>query len=244
MNNIKFIIPILSGLSTIIGVIPTYFNKINQDKVINSALSFSLGVMLTISIISLIPEAIYYQNQINIVTIIITLIFVILGAIISQLTDNFINTKINNNNLYKLGIISIIALILHNIPEGITTYLTTSTNYKLGLKLSLAIALHNIPEGISIAIPLFYSTNNRKKAFLLTLISGLSEAFGTLLAYLFIKEVNNLVMSFILAITAGIMIHLSLYELYPNIKLYKNKKITYLYTLLGITVILICHYFL
>ena len=215
MNNIKFIIPILAGLSTIIGVIPTYFNKINQDKVINSALSFSLGVMLTISFISLIPEAIYYQNQINIVTIIITLIFVILGAIISQLTDNFINTKINNNNLYKLG-----------------------------LKLSLAIALHNIPEGISIAIPLFYSTNNRKKAFILTLISGLSEAFGTLLAYLFIKEVNNLVMSFILAITAGIMIHLSLYELYPNIKLYKNKKITYLYTLLGITVILICHYFL
>jgi ZIP family zinc transporter len=178
------------------------------------------------------------------VTVIITLIFVVLGAIISQLTDNFINTKFNNNNLYKLGIISIIALILHNIPEGITTYLTTSTNYKLGLKLSLAIALHNIPEGISIAIPLFYSTKNRKKAFLLTLISGLSEAFGTLLAFLFIKEVNNLVMSFILAITAGIMIHLSIYELYPNIKLYKNKKITYLYTLLGIIVILICHYIL
>ena len=244
MNNIKFIIPILAGLSTIIGIIPTYFNKINQDKVINSALSFSLGVMLTISIISLIPEAIQYQFQINIVTVIITLIFVVLGAIISQLTDNFINTKFNNNNLYKLGIISIIALILHNIPEGITTYLTTSTNYKLGLKLSLAIALHNIPEGISIAIPLFYSTKNRKKAFLLTLISGLSEAFGTLLAFLFIKEVNNLVMSFILAITAGIMIHLSIYELYPNIKIYKNKKITYLYTLLGIIVILICHYIL
>ena len=244
MNNIKFLIPILAGLSTIIGIIPTYFNKINQDKVINSALSFSLGVMLTISIISLIPEAIQYQFQINIVTVIITLIFVVLGAIISQLTDNFINTKFNNNNLYKLGIISIIALILHNIPEGITTYLTTSTNYKLGLKLSLAIALHNIPEGISIAIPLFYSTKNRKKAFILTLISGLSEAFGTLLAFLFIKEVNNLVMSFILAITAGIMIHLSLYELYPNIKLYKNKKITYLYTLLGIIVILICHFIL
>ena len=227
-----------------LGIIPTYFNKISQDKIINKSLSFSLGVMLTISLISLIPEAISYQNQINTVTIIITLIFVVLGIILSQLIDNFINTKINNNNLYKLGIISIIALILHNIPEGITTYLTTTTNYKLGLKLSLAIALHNIPEGISIAIPLFYSTNNRKKAFFLTLISGLSEAFGTLLAYLFIKEVNSLVMSFILAITAGIMIQISLYELYPNIKQYKNKNTTYLYTSLGILVILICHFFL
>lgn len=244
MNTIKFIIPILAGLSTMLGIIPTFFNKINQDKIINKALSFSLGVMLTISLISLIPEAISYQYQINTVTILITLIFVILGIILSQLIDNFINTKINNNNLYKLGIISIIALILHNIPEGITTYLTTSNNYKLGLKLSLAIALHNIPEGISIAVPLYYSTNNRKKAFVLTLISGLSEAFGTLLAYLFIKEVNNLVMSFILAITAGIMIQISLYELYPNIKIYKNKKTTYLYTSLGILVILICHFFL
>ena len=236
----KLIIPIIASLSTIIGIIPTYFSKEKQDEIINKSLSFSLGIMTTLSFISLIPEAFSYQKNINIPIIIIILIFIILGIILSQLIDYYLNNKINNN-LYKLGIISIIAMILHNIPEGITTYLTTQENYKLGLKLSIAIALHNIPEGISIAVPIYYSTKNRFKAFILTLFSSLSELFGTLIALLFIKDTNPLIMTFILSITAGIMIQISLYEIYPNIKQYKNKKITYKYIIIGIITMLICH---
>ena len=221
-----------------LGIIPTFISDKYKNKIINFSLSFSAGTMITLSFFSLLIESFY-----SIKNILLVLIFINLGIIISIIIDKIISKK-TNNTLYKVGITSLIALILHNIPEGIITFISSNNNFKLGVTLSIGIALHNIPEGISIAVPIFHATNSRKKAFLLTLISGLSEAFGTLIAYLFIKEVNNLVMSFILAITAGIMIHLSLYELYPNIKLYKNKKITYLYTLLGITVILICHYFL
>ncbi len=58
-----------------------------------------------------------------------------------------------------------LAIVLHNIPEGIVTFLSASTNQKLGLSLALAISFHNIPEGISIAIPIYFSTKNKKKAF-------------------------------------------------------------------------------
>ena len=240
MNINTIIIPLISSLSTLIGIIPTYFNKEKQDNLINKSLSFSLGIILTLSIISLIPEAINYQKEINFPKIIIILIFIVLGIISSQLIDYNLNNNINNK-LYKLGLISIIAMTLHNIPEGITTYLTTSSNFKLGLKLSIAIALHNIPEGISIAIPIYYSTKNRFKAFFLTLLASLSELLGTIIAYLFIKEINPLIMSFILSLTAGIMIHISLYEIYPNTKQYNNKKITYKYIIIGIITMFICH---
>ena len=124
------------------------------------------------------------------------------------------------NNLYKLGIISMIALILHNIPEGMITFLTTSKNTSLGISLSLSIALHNIPEGMIISIPIYYGEGSRKKACFYTLIAALSEPFGALISYLFLYNINNFLFAILLSMTAGIMIYLSIYE----IKYYKEKK--------------------
>ena len=119
-------------------------------------------------------------------------------------------TKRNGKKLNML----MLSVTLHNIPEGITTFLTTTSNLKLGITLSLAIALHNIPEGIAIAIPIFYATKNRSKAFLYTVISGFSEFFGAIFAFLFLKEyLNFFLLSCLFGITAGIMIHISLTEL-------------------------------
>ena len=68
-----------------------------------------------------------------------------------------------------------IAIILHNVPEGIATFVATNSDVSLGISLAIAIAMHNIPEGISISIPIYYSTGSRKKAVLYTCISALSD---------------------------------------------------------------------
>lgn len=245
MNRIlfSFLITFLAGISTIIGVIPCYLNEKYKDQTISFSLAFSSGVMITISILSLIPETVSLLNKYFklIPLILICMIFIVGGILFSSLIDQKIEEKITNNHLYKLGIISIIVLMLHNIPEGITTFISTSTNVTLGLSLSLAIALHNIPEGISIAVPIYYATKNKKKAFLYTLISGFSEFFGAILAYLFIaKYVNNFILGMILAITAGIMTHIACYELLPNSLDYKNKKLTFGGFILGVIVMYIC----
>ena len=117
----------------------------------------------------------------------------ILMILIGYLLNTCINKKIaekgfNSSNLYRVGILSMIALMIHNLPEGILTFLSSSVDIKLGLKLSIAIMLHNIPEGIAIAVPIYYSTGSRGKAVINTLISGLSEPIGALLAYLFLYK--------------------------------------------------------
>ena len=230
----------ISSLATILGYLPIFINKKYQNKLIPLSLALSAGIMLTVSLISLIPESINYLNENNIILIILyTLIHINIGIIIVNILDKKID---NNNNLYKLGIISTIALILHNIPEGITTYLTTNINQDLGIKLSIAIALHNIPEGISIAIPIYYSTNDKKKAFFITLIAGSSELFGTILAHIFLKNIiSNTILSIVLSITAGIMINLSFKELIPKSLDSQNKKITIIGILLGIIIMIICN---
>lgn len=239
----SFLITFMAGISTIIGIIPCYLKEKYKDITISFSLAFSSGVMITISLLSLIPEASNLLGKIFrvIPLFLICAIFIVCGILFSAIIDKKIEEKFTKNKLYKLGLISVIVLMLHNIPEGITTFISTSTNVKLGLSLSLAIALHNIPEGISIAVPIFYATGNKKKAFLYTLISGFSEFFGAVIAYLFIaKYINNFILGMILAMTAGIMIHISMYELLPNSCSYKKKKITILGFLCGVMVMLMC----
>lgn len=242
MNITAFILTTLAGLSTLLGTIPIFI-KTKTNKIIIKALSFAAGVMITVSITDLIPEGINYLNKTFklIPTLLIISIFIVLGIIISMTIDKYIN-KNREGELYKVGIISMIAIILHNIPEGIATYLSSEFNFKLGLSLTIAIALHNIPEGISIAIPIYYGTKSRGKALIYTLFSALSEPLGALLAYLFLsKIINNNIMGILMSLIAGIMIQISFYELLPTSLKYKNKKQTIIYLLIGILFMIINH---
>lgn len=248
MNNImiSFLTTAIAGFSTIIGIIPCFFNENRKDKIIASSLAFSSGIMLTISIISLIPEATNTISKIYkpLPAFLISAIFIIIGVIISDTLDNAVEKK-ENNNLYKIGLISTLVLMLHNIPEGITTYLSTTINYSLGYKLAFAIALHNIPEGISIAVPIYYSTKSKKKALFYTIIAGFSELLGALIAFIFFKnQITPFLLSTILAITAGIMIHISIYEFLPNSFSYKKNKVTIYYFVLGILIMFLSEMFI
>lgn len=242
MNNVSFafILTILAGLSTMLGSI-FIFNKKNENIII-AALAFASGVMFTVSITDLIPES--YNLLINIFpkfpAIIYMLIFVVSGILFSMFIDKYIPT---DNSLYRVGVFAMLAIIIHNIPEGIATFMATNTNIMLGISLTIAIALHNIPEGISISIPIYYATNSKFKAIFYTFISAISEPFGALLTYLFLSNyINDRIMGFLFGLIAGIMIHISMYELLPTSKSYNKLSITWLFFILGLIVMLINHF--
>ena len=149
-----FILSFLAGLSTVIGSFIIYFDKNKNSKIVWISLSFAAGVMICVSITDLLPNS--FKTILNVTNIfprlILTLIFLVIGIIISMLIDKYLPSnyeKTNNKGLYKIGIISMVAIILHNIPEGIATFITSSNNLKLGITLTIAIALHNIPEDCS-----------------------------------------------------------------------------------------------
>jgi len=253
MNNIwySFLITSFAGFSTLIGILLIFFRFNNKNKVILSSLAFASGVMLTVSVVDLIPSAIngFLKEYCLIPTLLLTIIFVILGICMSILINKYIpdvgNIEDNQKGLFRVGLISMVAIILHNIPEGIATFMTTTQNIELGLSLALAIALHNIPEGISISVPIYYSTQSKFKAFLYTFVSGLSEPLGAIIAYLFLSPyVNDLIMSIILAVIAGIMTYIALYELMPASFKYNNIKLTLKYLVFGSFFMMICHFIL
>jgi len=245
-----FLLTILAGFSTMIGAIVIFIKKDNHDKIILSSLAFAAGVMITVSITDLIPESIVLlrENLSEISTILLCILGILLGIIISMLIDYYLpDTKINkaqDKSLFKVGIISMIAIILHNIPEGIATFVATNNDISLGISLAIAIAMHNIPEGISISVPIYYSTGSRKSAILYTFVSALSEPFGALITFLFLKNImNDVVLGILFAAIAGIMLQISTCELIPTAKKYKSTKYLIIYFLVG-TIFMLLKFFI
>lgn len=241
-----FILSFLAGVSTLVGALIIFFNKNKNNKTIVISLSFAAGVMITVSLFNLLPNCynMILKSSNVFPRIILTLIFMVSGIIISMLIDKYLptNDKEDKTGLYKIGIISMVAIVLHNIPEGIATFITSSNNIKLGITLTIAIALHNIPEGISIAVPIYHATNSKTKALIYSLISGMSEVFGSILAYLFLSPfINEHIMASLYAIIAGIMLHISIYELIPTAYNKSTLKPVLKYILVGFIVMIVSH---
>ena len=127
-----------------------------------------------------------------------------------------------------MGLFTALAIGIHNFPEGLATFLAALQGPSLGVAITVAIALHNIPEGISVSVPIFYATGNRKKAFLYSMLSGLSEPVGAGIGYLVIRffvggnegVIPPQVMGILFGGVAGIMAYISLDELLPTSKAY------------------------
>lgn len=250
MTNImqSFLLTTLAGLSTMLGTIFILKKKIKEETFVANALAFASGVMITVSLTDLIPEghALLLKRFYPIPVILIGTIFVVIGILFSMIIDHYLPEKKSekvDSKLYRVGIISMLAIIFHNIPEGIATFMTSTHNFSLGISLTIAIALHNIPEGISISVPIFYASKSRKKALFYTFISGISELFGAVIAYLFLQNImTDITMGMLYSMIAGIMIYISFYELLPTSLNYQRPKFTCIYFFLGAGIMLLNHF--
>jgi zinc transporter, ZIP family len=136
--------------------------------------------------------------------------------------------SVHHGKLLRMGMVTALAIAIHNFPEGLATFLAALHSPALGVAIAVAIALHNIPEGISVSVPIFYATGNRRKAFTYSVLSGLSEPVGAGVAYLLIRffskdaanAVPGAVMGILFGGVAGIMVYISLDGLLPTSRAY------------------------
>ena len=245
------LISTIAGLSTVLGGLIVYLRIKRVEEFITFCLSFSLSVMISISIVELIPDSSFeFIRHFGILkgTILSSIIFIIgvlLVNIINKIIKKNDKSTTSNKNLYRVGILSMIALLLHNFPEGIATFMSSYKDITLGISLGAAIMMHNIPEGISISVPIYYSTGSKKRGVVYSLISGIAEPIGALLTYLLFKNyINDLSLAIVLILVAGIMITLSINELLPEAIKYKKDRYIIIGLIVGIILVLINHFIL
>jgi ZIP family zinc transporter len=220
-----FVLTTLAGLSTGIGSAVAYF--INKPKMIYLSLSlgFSAGVMIYVSFVELLPQALDSIGEFwsVIVFFIGILVIGIIDIFIPDETNPHHFTRINkksnskiNTKLMRTGVFTALAITIHNFPEGLATFGAALSNVKLGLMIAIAIAIHNIPEGISVSMPIYYATNNKNKAFVFSFLSGIGEPIGAVIGFIVLMPfLSDVVLSSMLAFVAGIMVYISIDELLP-----------------------------
>jgi ZIP family zinc transporter len=235
---IAFGLTLFAGLSTGIGSALAFFTKHTNTKFLSLALGFSAGVMIYVSFVEiffkgkniLASEDVFGQRMGTWITVLAFFGGMALIAIIDKLVPNVDNphevrkveeideSVLKNKKLQRMGLLTALAIAIHNFPEGLATFTAALSDPSLGIAIAVAIAIHNIPEGIAVSVPVYYATKSRKKAFWLSFSSGLAEPVGAIVGYLilmpFIKS-SDTMMGIIFAAVAGIMVFISLDELLP-----------------------------
>jgi zinc transporter, ZIP family len=122
----------------------------------------------------------------------------------------------SKGSLYRMGMMSALAIAIHNFPEGLATFTATIKDPSLGVPIAIAIAIHNVPEGIAVSIPIFYATGSKRKAFIYSFLSGLAEPVGAIVGYMLLSRLfNEMTFGILFGMVAGIMVYISLDELLP-----------------------------
>jgi len=256
MDNIwiAFSLTLLAGLATGIGSLLAFFASTTNTKFLSLALGFSAGVMIYVSMIEIIVKA-----RTSLVSALglepgnwVTVAAFFGGMLVIALIDRLVPSQgnphelkkvedagyrkeaiIKDQSLLKMGTFTALAIGIHNFPEGIATFTSALQDPKLGIAIAVAIAIHNIPEGIAVSVPVYYATGDKKKAFRLSFLSGLSEPIGALVAILILMPfLNDVMFGVIFAAVAGIMVFISLDGLLPAAKKYDEGHLS-IYGLIG-----------
>ena len=237
---LAFGLSLFAGLSTGIGSIMAFFTKRTNTKFLSIALGFSAGVMIYVSFVELMPNAFSSLAEAHgekagswyaVISFFagIALIGIIDRLIpsaenpheIKMVEDVKLNNDPKNKKLMRVGLMTALAIAIHNFPEGMASFTATLLDPGLGIAIAIAVAIHNIPEGIAVSIPIYYATGNRKKAFWLSFFSGLAEPVGAILVWLVLMPfMSETLMGIIFAIISGIMVFISIDELLPSAEEY------------------------
>ena len=139
-----------------------------------------------------------------------------------------------------MGVMTAVAIGIHNFPEGLATFVAALADTSLGVAIAVAIAIHNVPEGLCVALPIYYSTGSRWRATLWAFLSGISEPIGGLIGWLvFAKsDLHPLAYGVMFSLVAGMMVFISLHELLPTALSYDPKNQFVTFSLVGGMVIM------
>ncbi len=243
---IALTLTLLAGLSTGIGSAIAYFIKHPKVIYLSFSLGLSAGVMIYVSFMELLPQAVQMVGEgLGVLFFFIGIGFIAAVDLLVPEPENPHNyegldapeSPDAGHHLMRAGVLTALAIGIHNLPEGLATFAAALSDTRVGIFIAIAIAIHNIPEGIAVSVPIFYATGNRNKAFVYSFLSGISEPIGALIGFLVLMPfLKPAVLAGTLAFVAGIMIYISLDELLPMAHRYGHGHLVITGVVLGMLV--------
>lgn len=220
----------LPFLGTVLGSLCVFFMKDRVNPTLEKVLcGFAAGVMCAASVWSLLLPSLEYSSNIKYFAFVPTVIGFMLGVFFVIVLDVLVDSVLAKSqypaakHYKKDSIILIIAISVHNLPEGMAVGIvyagiafgSTDMSPAFALALSVGIALQNFPEGAIVSMPLKARGKSKLKAFSYGVISGVVELLGAIVT-LFVASYAVVVMPYMLAFAAGAMMYVVAVELLPE----------------------------
>jgi len=215
-----------AGLATTFGSVLGILVREPGKRFMGISLGFSAGVMIMIAFTGLLPSSVagigpvwaysgFFLGMVGF----FALDFLIPHEFLGE--ADYREGSPKGERLKRMGLLVALGIGIHNVPEGLATFAGSLKDVRAGLFVAVGIALNNIPEGLAVAAPIYASTGNRRKAFLWSFLSGLSEPASACVAALVLMPfLNATLVNLLLSGAAGIMIAISLDQLAPAAKTY------------------------
>lgn len=223
----------------------------NNNRFIKFSMGLAFSIMIMMAFFDLIPEVyetfnlFYSENK----SIVLLVLYALIGFGILRILDLFIphhhemdeheEKEVYHEHFFHIGIISAIALIIHNLIEGMALFQLLKTSITSGLFFGLGVGLHNIPLGMMISSAFYNKNNNKKKTFLMVLSICSFTFLGAILMSLASNFISSLVIGVFLCLTLGMIIYITILELLPHIWLKEDRKYSILGVISGIVIFLL-----
>lgn len=223
----------LSGLFYLVGIIIYKFVK-HKNELTVAAISCAAVVIIGLIVFDLAPELIEQDNA-------WLFVFVILGFVLLFLIDKLIPhhhhkhhdhdeaTKEHKDRLEHVSTITILALSMHNLIEGMALYSISLESIRSGTLMLIGVGLHNLPFGFQIA-----GTKNKLLVFLLVI----SAFLGGLIVFFF-GNIDEFLQGVVMALSMGMLLHILLFELFKEIRENIRQKATIYGIIIGVILLII-----
>ncbi len=210
------------GAATIFGSLMGFAFKKISHAFSDVVLSFAAGVMLAAAVLGLVLPSLEYGGKYGVW---VTVVGIFAGAACLSALDKLVphlhrlagaeDEAHNNAGLSKV-LLFVMAIALHNLPEGIAAGVSFGTgDESKALMIALGIALQNVPEGMIIIAPLLGAGVSGTRTFVIALITGLVEVLGTFVGY-FAVSIATVILPFALAFAGGTMLYVISDEMIPE----------------------------
>ncbi len=225
---IVFIAALFTGLISLIGGVILLWRKFS-DNSLRLLVSFAAGALLAAAFLDLLPEAAHEYNieQVLIYTLLGILIFFLAEKFLlwHHHSHNHCTTESHHS-----GKLIIWGDVLHNFIDGPIIAIAFLTDFKLGIITTIAIMLHEIPQEIGDFAVMLQAGISRAKVLFYNILSSLATVVGAMLALFFSGFISQ-VSPLLLGLASGAFIYIAAADLIPNIHRETNTRLMYLQTL-------------
>ncbi len=238
----NLLITLLLGAFIILGALAVHLFK-RHEIIEQVSIAFACGTMVMLVILDLLPEAFEAVGGGRWYLI---LLFTLLGLLLLKLLDHWVpdhddahgtHHDCTEENVMHIGIMSSVAVLLHNMIEGMAVYSLAMESTRMGLLVALGVGLHNIPMGMIITATLEHEP--RRFRWTVLAVAAVSTFLGGLVMHLLSFAVSPFLLGVLIALTLGMLLYIIIFELVPHLLHSPNKKLSIICALAGMALILV-----